>query len=308
MSQQSAKHAGKLAMKQYLTEKFVIQAHLSSHAGVESLAQQALLSRHHPCQIDRTAWQRPTTSATTATATSGSTAYSPKTHGSGELGPVDSHGKHAMLEPAANRSHDKHCKRPEPGVSTPKKLDRKPLQELQPGQALSAFAAACLSSKHADRSQADQLPRQPVQQEQANAQTAGDKSNSHSTNFYNEDLQPPSGLAGCKPPELGSFADRDPVKHMQWSGQRSAHEDSAASIDRACESHDGSIEPKEAPKQQPEKRPGGHYQGSLDLIDIFQVGSKMIFFSVRDRVSGGVIDGWMGLQAPRNGQFHEWSP
>lgn len=253
-----------------------MQAHLSAHAGIDSLAQQALLSRHHPCQIDGTAWQQPTTSASSV-----SHAHIDGIHGLGDSQPVGSQGKRATVEPAAERLDDKYRKGPEPGVKTPKKPDRKPLQELQPGQALSASPAAGLAGAHADRfCKADQLPRQPVQQEQPGAQPNGNDS---------QGLKPQSGLTGHRSPKLGSFADSNFASHMQRSGQRSAHEDSAAFIDRACQSHDCNVEPKEAPQQQPEGRAGAHHQNSLDLIDLFMVGLDMTSFPVRMVIVSGIV-------------------
>lgn len=250
--------------KEEISLRDVVQAHLSTHAGIESLSQQALRSRHHPCQIDGTALLR---LSLPAPVTSGTDGQSDKAHGLTDSQPVSSHGKHAVVEPAADRQDGKQQKGLEPGLLMPRQPDRKPLQELQPGQALPAFPAACLSGTKADKFQkADQPPSEHVQQEQLSVQPNEDTS---------QGLKPQSGISGHRPPVLESLADSKPADHMQQSGQRSAHEDSAASLDRACEPHDFSGAYEEAPKPQPEGHAESKHQHSLDLIDLFKVRLNM---------------------------------
>ncbi|KAK9844765.1 hypothetical protein WJX74_006625 [Apatococcus lobatus] len=265
-----------------------LQAHLASHAGLQSLAQQALLSRHHPCQIDGTALQQGQRSASThvpsaeqRTATlqpsapaRGRTCTNDRPESTGHPGfrETGAGAICAELASAASSLHDKHHKRPISSGSRPQKSERKPLQELQPSQTLSK-AAAHTTTGHADK---------PLVTSHLSGEPEHDNLHvsEQTTERTPKDSEPPLQPSKiCSSPKQGPYASdaaNDANNTMQQAGQAVAQLADAASPDKQIADSGGSIEANTASAQHLGEQLRAYDQQGVDLIELFKGANQQI--------------------------------
>lgn len=281
---------------------------MASHAGLEGLTQQALLGKRHPCQIDGTALRQSQSSTGVHAKHAGQHDHLPATlqpmtsaTGRARTGDLPDSTGHTGSRETGSAAGDLHA-RPACAVSSLHertcqdgwvlvKPERKPLQELQPCQALSANAVMHPSTMHCDK------PNYTFH-------LSGQHEGSNLCAPKDTPQQPPTAsqqeLQSSFPmhAHAGSRAERVISNDFQQADQSLVQQENAASPTLVRADSGLSIELKEAPTQCSEQQAAAHHQQPVDCIELFRV-----------RMSTGLLEalpkkvGHMALSNLHHGQI-----